>query len=52
MAEQIKILFGVKTPGGPWNIVLDVVPDPPQRKKNGPTFKFWDPLVSPEWLKL
>jgi len=31
MAEQIKMLFGVNTPGGPWNIVLDVGLDPPQR---------------------
>jgi len=22
-AEQIKMLFGVNTPGGPWNVVLD-----------------------------
>jgi len=29
MAEQIKMLFGVNTPGGPWSIVLDVSPDPP-----------------------
>jgi len=29
MAEQIKTLFGVNTPGGPWNIMLDVGPDPP-----------------------
>jgi len=31
MAEQIKMLFGVNTPGGPRNIVLDGGPDPPQR---------------------
>jgi len=31
MAERIKMLFGVKSPGGPRNIVLDVGPDPPQR---------------------
>jgi len=24
MAEQIKMLFGANTPGGPWSIVLDV----------------------------
>jgi len=29
MAEQIKILFRVNTPGGPWNIVLDGGSDPP-----------------------
>jgi len=28
-AEQIKILFGVNTLGGPRNIVLDRPPDPP-----------------------
>jgi len=30
MAEQFKMLFGVNTPGGPWSIVLDADPDPPQ----------------------
>jgi len=35
MAEQIKIPYGANTPVGPWNIVLDVGPDLPQR--------FWDP---------
>jgi len=30
MAEQIKMLFGVNTPGSPRNIVLDGDPDPPQ----------------------
>jgi len=35
----------VNTPGGPWNIVLDVGTDPPQRGEKGkePTFEFWDP---------
>jgi len=28
MAEQIKMLLGVNTPGGPWNLVLKVDPDP------------------------
>jgi len=42
MAEQIKMLFGVSTPGGPWNIVLKVDPDP-HREGEGTTFKFWDP---------
>jgi len=32
MAEQIKILFGVNTLGGPRNIVLDGHPDPPKAK--------------------
>jgi len=31
MGEQIKMLFGMNTPGGRWNIVLDVDPDPLQR---------------------
>jgi len=49
-AEWIKVPFGVNTPGGPWNIVLDGGPDPPQRKVKWPTFKFWDPLISPnDW---
>jgi len=28
MAEQIKMLFGVNTLGGPWKTVLDRGPDP------------------------
>jgi len=36
MAEQIKMLFGVNTLGGTWNIVLDMGRRPP--------FKFRDPL--------
>jgi len=52
MAEQIKMLFGVNTPGGPQNDVLDMSPDPPTDRERGPTFKFWDPLISSEWLKL
>jgi len=42
MTDQIKMLFGVNTPGGPWNIVLDVDPDPPSERGRGPTFKFPD----------
>jgi len=38
----IKMLFGVNTPGGPWNTVLDGGPDPPKRGRGEPTFKFWD----------
>jgi len=49
MAEQIKMLFGVNTPGGPWNIVLDVGPDPPTERGQ---FKCWEPLISLDWLKL
>jgi len=41
------MLFGVNTPGGPRNIVSDVGLDPP--REGGSTFKFWDPIVSPEW---
>jgi len=34
MPEQIKMLFEVNTTGdgGPWNIALDMGPDPPQRE--------------------
>jgi len=28
MAEQIKMVFRVNAPGGPWNTALDVGPDP------------------------
>jgi len=46
MAEQIRMLFGVNTPRSPWNIVLDVGPDPPTERWRGPSFKFWDsPLI-------
>jgi len=38
MAEQIKMLFDVNTPGGPWNIVLDVGPDPLTERKEGAQF--------------
>jgi len=31
MAEQIKMLSGMNTPGGPGSIVLDVGADPSQR---------------------
>jgi len=51
MAEQIKVLFGVNTPGGPWNILLDVGLDIPQRGEWA-QFKFWHPLLYPEHLKL
>jgi len=44
MAEQIKMLFGVNTLEG--NIVLDVSPNPPQKERGGPTFKFWDPRIA------
>jgi len=37
MAEQIKMLFGVNTPEGPWNIVLDGGADPPTEEgESGP----------------
>jgi len=44
MAEQIKMLFGVNTPGNPRNIVLKVVPDPPQRRGGGPVLNFGTPI--------
>jgi len=37
MAEQIKMLFGVNTSGGPRNIVLDVGPDPPPHREGKKT---------------
>jgi len=43
MAERIKMLFGVNTPGNPWNIVLDVSLESPQRGGGGP-------LLSSKWL--
>jgi len=52
MTKQIKSLLGLNTSGGPWNIVLDVAPDPPQRGGGLPNFKFWDPLLALEQLKL
>jgi len=46
------MLFGMNTPGDPWNIVLDMGPDSPTERGRGPSFKFWDPLLSMEGLKL
>jgi len=40
MAELMKMLFGVNTPGGSWHIVLDVGPDPPTERGRGPGIKF------------
>jgi len=37
---------------GPWNIVLDVGSDLPTDRGRESTFKFWDPFISPERLKL
>jgi len=34
-AERIKMLFGVSTPGGRWNIVSDWAPDLPTERKRG-----------------
>jgi len=42
------MLFGVGTPGGLGNIVLDGVLINPQTGGGVPTFKFWDPFVSAE----
>jgi len=33
MAEQIKKLFRMNTSGGPWNVVLDVIPTQRRRVK-------------------
>jgi len=53
MAEQIKMLLGVNTRRGQWNIVLDMGPDPPQREEEGPVLNFGTPPpLSPERLKL
>jgi len=46
MAEQIKMLFGVNTTGGPWNIVLEVGPDPP-REGEGASFTFHREMWGP-----
>jgi len=40
MAEQIKVLFGVNIPGGPWNIVLNVGP---AERGRGPLLNFGTP---------
>jgi len=42
MAEQIKMLFGVNTPGDPWNIVLDMGPDPHTARRS-PVLNFGTP---------
>jgi len=52
MAEQIKMLFGMNTPGGPWNIVLKVGPVPTTDRGRGPLLNFGTPLISSEQLKL
>jgi len=52
MAKQTQMLFGVNTSGGPWNIMLDVGPDPFTDRGRRPTFKLWGFLISPERLKL
>jgi len=43
MAEQIKMLFGVNTLGGPWDTVLHGGPDPSQTEGGEPILKFGDP---------
>jgi len=43
MAEQIKMLFGVNTPRGPRNIMLDVGPDPTAGRKRGLVLNFGTP---------
>jgi len=49
MAEQIKMLFGVNTSGGPGNTGVLI---PLYIGVMRPTFECSDPLVSLEWLKL
>jgi len=51
MAEQTKMLFGVNTPMGPRNIVLDVGPDLQTERGRGQLFNYEIPLLHPEWLK-
>jgi len=52
-AERIKMLFGMNTPGGPWNIVLDAGPVPPQRRGSwGKYSQLWTHYISRELLKL
>jgi len=51
MAEQIKMLFGVNTFWGPWNIVLDVGFNPPAERGRGLAFMLWNPFISLERLK-
>jgi len=44
IAEQIKMLFGMNTPGGPRNIVLDVGPDAPTERGRGPVLNYGTPF--------
>jgi len=47
------MLLGVRTPGDPWDIVLHGDPHPLTDRKRGDLFfKFWDPFIYPEHLKL
>jgi len=45
MAEQIKMLFGVNTSGGPWNTVLKEHPNLPTERERGPAFNFGNPSI-------
>ena len=56
-AEPIEMPFGLRTPVGPGNHVLDGDPDPPSegavlRGKGRPTVKYRDTVQSPvlKWL--
>jgi len=42
IAQQIKMLLVVNTPGGPWNIVLDMSPDS-HREGKGAHFEILGP---------
>jgi len=47
MIKQIKMLFGVNTPRGTWNIVLDEDPDPPTERERGPVLNLGTPSYLP-----
>jgi len=51
-ADQIKMLFGVNTPGGPSNIVWDGGPDPTTERGHVTYFWILGPLASQERRKL
>jgi len=56
-AEQSKMLFGVNTSRGSWNIVLDGGLDPPIQRGRGGVggenfCQLWTLYISQEWLNL
>jgi len=52
MVEQIKMLFGVNTPGNPCNIVLDGGPGPPTKRGGDPVLNVGTHLLSEERQQL